>query len=59
MKKRDVVSVKAGHLEFVKLNANRFDWIDTYHLLLSLTWPHYAVQVFGNYMEISIAYAIL
>ncbi|MBV8813310.1 MAG: ATP-sensitive inward rectifier potassium channel 10 [Verrucomicrobia bacterium] len=59
MKKRDVVSVKAGHLEFVKLNAKRFDWRDTYHLVLTLTWPQFALLVFGIYIAINIVFAFL
>jgi len=36
-KKTSSISVRSGHLEFVKLNATRFDWRDTYQLLLNLS----------------------
>jgi inward rectifier potassium channel len=59
MKKRDAVSVKAGHLEFVKVNTKRFDWRDTYHLILTLTWPQFAAVIFGIYVAVNLIFAIL
>jgi inward rectifier potassium channel len=59
MKKREGVSVKAGHLEFVKVNTKRFDWRDTYHLILTLTWPQFAALIFGIYIAVNLIFAIL
>jgi inward rectifier potassium channel len=59
MKKREGVSVKAGHLEFVKVNTKRFDWRDTYHLILTLTWPQFAALIFGVYIAINLIFATL
>ena len=33
------VRVRSGQFEFVKLNVKEFDLRDTYHLILTLTWP--------------------
>jgi inward rectifier potassium channel len=59
MKKQEGVSVKAGHLEFVKVNTKRFDWRDTYHLILTLTWPQFAALIFGIYIAVNLIFAIL
>jgi inward rectifier potassium channel len=53
------ISVKAGHLEFVKLNTEKFDWRDTYHLILTLTWPQFAGLIFGIYVLINLIFAAL
>jgi inward rectifier potassium channel len=58
-KKRGPVSVKAGHLEFLKLNTERNDWRDTYHLILTLSWPQFAGLIFGIYILINIVFAAL
>jgi inward rectifier potassium channel len=59
MKKTRSVSVKAGHLEFLKLNTERYDWRDTYHLILTLSWPQFAGLIFGIYILINIVFAAL
>ena len=53
------ISVKAGHLEFLKLNAQRYDWRDAYHAILTLTWPQFAALIFGIYVVINLAFAAL
>jgi inward rectifier potassium channel len=53
------ISVKAGHLEFLKLNAERYDWRDAYHTILTLTWPQFAGLIFGIYVLINILFAAL
>ena len=58
-KTRGPVSVKAGHLEFLKLNTERYDWRDTYHLILTLSWPQFAGLIFGIYILINIVFAAL
>ena len=58
-KSRTPISVKAGHLEFLKLNAERYDWRDTYHLILTLSWPQFAGLIFGIYVLINLVFAAL
>jgi inward rectifier potassium channel len=58
-KSRTPISVKAGHLEFLKLNAERYDWRDTYHLILTLSWPQFAGLIFVIYVLINLVFAAL
>lgn len=53
------ISVRSGQFEFVKLNAQKFDWRDTYHLILTLSWPGFAGFVFGVYLLINLVFAVL
>ena len=48
------IRVRSGQFEFVKLNAKKFDWRDTYHLILTLSWPGFAGFVFGIYLLINL-----
>lgn len=57
MKRRRHIRVRAGQFEFVKLNAKTFDWRDTYHLILTLSWPGFAGLVFGIYLLINLVFA--
>jgi inward rectifier potassium channel len=53
------IRVRSGQFEFVKLNAEKFDWRDTYHLILTLSWPWFAGFVFGIYLLINFVFAAL
>ena len=53
------IRVRYGQFEFVKLNAKKFDWRDTYHLILTLNWPGFAGLVFGIYLLINLVFAAL
>ena len=53
------IRVRYGQFEFVKLNAKKFDWRDTYHLILTLSWPGFAAFVFGIYLLINLVFASL
>jgi inward rectifier potassium channel len=53
------ITVRAGHFEFVKLNTEKFDWRDAYHLILTLSWPGFAAFVFCVYIAINFVFAIL
>jgi inward rectifier potassium channel len=53
------IRVRSGQFEFVKLNAKKFDWRDTYHLILTLSWPGFAGFVFGIYLLINLVFAAL
>ena len=58
-RKSSKIRVRSGQFEFVKLNAKKFDWRDTYHLVLTLTWPGFAGLVFGIYLLINVVFALL
>jgi inward rectifier potassium channel len=53
------VRVRSGQFEFVKLNAKEFDWRDTYHLVLNLSWPQFAGLIFSIYLLINLVFAAL
>jgi inward rectifier potassium channel len=53
------IRVRSGQFEFVKINAKKFDWRDTYHFILTLTWPGFAGLIFGVYLIINIVFAAL
>jgi inward rectifier potassium channel len=56
-RRRRNIRVRAGQFEFVKLNAEKFDWRDTYHFILTLSWPGFAGIVFGIYILINVLFA--
>jgi inward rectifier potassium channel len=56
-KKSAPIKVQAGRFEFVKLNTARYDWRDTYHLILTLSWPQFAVVILGGYVLINLVFA--
>jgi inward rectifier potassium channel len=51
------ISVRAGHLEFVKINAANFDIRDAYHLILTLNWPCFAGMLLAVYIVINVIFA--
>ena len=53
------IRVRSGQFEFVKINAKKFDWRDSYHFILNLSWPGFAAFVFGIYLLINVAFALL
>ena len=53
------IKVHAGHREFIKLNAKKYDWRDLYHLVLTLTWPQFAALILGVYLCINLLFAVL
>ncbi|MBV9997898.1 MAG: ATP-sensitive inward rectifier potassium channel 10 [Verrucomicrobia bacterium] len=53
------IRVRSGQFEFVKLNAQQVDWRDTYHSILTLSWPGFAGLVFGLYLLINVIFATL
>jgi inward rectifier potassium channel len=57
MKRSSSVTVQAGHREFIKLNARKYDWRDIYHLVLTLTWPQFAAMILGIYLLINLIFA--
>jgi inward rectifier potassium channel len=53
------IKVQAGHREFIKLNARKYDWRDIYHLILTLSWPQFAGMVLGIYLCINLMFGTL
>jgi inward rectifier potassium channel len=51
------ISVRAGRLEFVKINAAKFDLRDTYHLVLTLSWPRFAALLLVVYILVNLVFA--
>ncbi len=51
--------VRAGQFEFVKLNTKKSDLRDTYHLILTLSWPWFSALIFGIYLLINLVFASL
>src|SRR3569623_687192 len=58
MKNKTPISVRAGRVEFLKINAARRDWRDSYHWILSLTWPRFALFLLGSYVLINLLFAL-
>jgi inward rectifier potassium channel len=58
-KRSKPIAVRAGRIEFVKLNASKFEWRDTYHLILTLSWPRFAALVLASYLLINLFFACL
>jgi|SRR5271157_6529181 len=53
------IRVRYGQFEFVKLNAKKVDWRDTYHFILTLSRTGFAGLVFGIYLFINLVFAAL
>src|ERR1700723_2740870 len=58
-KKTHHVRVRAGQFEFVKLNTKKSDLRDTYHLILTLSWPWFSALIFGIYLLINVVFSSL
>ena len=58
-RKRREITVRTGHFEFVKLNTEKFDWRDAYHVILTWSWPAFAAFVFCVYIAINLVFAAL
>jgi inward rectifier potassium channel len=53
------ISVRAGPIEFVKLNVERWHWRDAYQWLLGLTWSRFSLLVAGVYIFLNALFATL
>lgn len=58
-KSHDRVFVRAGSIEFVKINTGQREWRDAYHWVLSLTWPRFALVLLASYLAINCLFAFL
>jgi inward rectifier potassium channel len=53
------VSVRAGHVEFVKVGTDAWRWRDVYRWLLGLRWPRFAAFVAVLYIALNLLFATL
>ena len=53
------VSVRAGQVEFVKVNTDAWRWRDVYRWLLGLRWPQFAAFVVTLYIALNLLFATL
>jgi inward rectifier potassium channel len=53
------ISVHAGQIEFIKINAVRWDWRDIYHWLLTLSWSRFIAVLIGLFLTINAGFALL
>ncbi len=51
------IPVSMGQTEFLKLNAERWEWRDLYHMVLSLSWPRFVMLVLGFYLVVNFIFA--
>ena len=56
---RNPVSIRAGQVEFVKVNTDAWRWRDVYRWLLSLSWPQFAAFVGTLYVGLNLLFAAL
>jgi inward rectifier potassium channel len=51
------IATQAGRTEFLKINAAVSGWRDSYHWVLSLTWPRFSLFLFVSYLVINLFFA--
>ena len=56
---RAPISTRSGRTEFLKINAASRGWRDSYHWVLSLSWPRFALFLFASYIVINLIFATL
>jgi inward rectifier potassium channel len=56
---RSEVSIRAGQVEFVKVNTDAWKWRDFYRWLLSLRWLQFAALVGAVYIGLNLLFALL
>ena len=58
MRRSHPITVRSGKIEFLKFNATKHDWRDSYHAILSLTWPRFIVFILGIYLALVLLFAV-
>jgi inward rectifier potassium channel len=53
------ILIRAGEVEFLKLNAESWEWRDAYQWLLALNWSRFVLFIAGIYVLINLVYAAL
>ncbi len=51
------ISVRAGNVEFLKINSVSWEWRDVYHWIVSLTWPSFALVAIGFFLTLNLIFA--
>ena len=51
--------MRAGQVEFVKVNTDAWKWRDVYRWLLGLRWPQFAAVAAGVYITLNLLFAAL
>lgn len=51
------ISVRAGKVELLKINSGSWEWRDTYHWIVSLTWPRFALLATGVFLLLNLLFA--
>ena len=61
MKKKNPkgVVVHVGQYEFLKINTGKREWRDSYHWILTLSWPRFAALICGGYLALNVVFAFL
>ena len=57
--KKNAVTVRAGQIEFLKVNTGGQGWRDAYHWVLALKWPQFILLITGVYLAINLIFALL
>ncbi|MDQ6810152.1 MAG: ion channel [Verrucomicrobiota bacterium] len=52
------ITVRSGKIEFLKFNATKHNWRDSYHAILSLSWPQFVAFVLGIYLALVLVFAV-
>src|ERR1043165_27093 len=53
------IATRSGRTEFLKINSAVGGWRDSYHWVLSLSWPRFALFLFVSYIVINLVFAAL
>src|SRR6201995_3132983 len=53
------IATRSGRTEFLKINAAVSGWRDSYHWVLSMSWPRFASFLFVSYIVINLFFATL
>lgn len=53
------IATRAGRTEFLKINAAVGGWRDSYHWVLSLSWPRFALFLVVSYIVINLLFGTL
>ena len=56
-KPKPPISVRAGKLEFIKVNTDNWEWRDAYRWILSLNWPRFALFTLVTFFGLNLVFA--
>lgn len=57
-KTRSPIAIRAGQMEFHKVNDSARDWRDLYHWVLSLSWTQFTLTALALYLGLNVLFAI-